>query len=267
MNLRECLLTKNDCYKAGKTIVPKGVMIHSTGANNKNVSRYVPGDGVIGINTAGNHWNRAGLNKCVHAFVGRFQNGRVGVVQTLPWDCRGWHAGGSANNTHIGFEICEDDLTDASYFRSVYQEAVSLTAMLCEMYGLNPLEDGVVICHSEGCARGIASNHADVMHWFPKHGKNMDTFRNDVAKAMKVATVTPKLTYSKTELPVLSKGVCCEAVEILQLLLFHHGFNPKEMTGEWRSGTEAAFRAWQKSAGLTVDGSCGPKSWAKLIGG
>ena len=27
---------------------------------------------------------------------------------------------------------------------------------------------------------GIASNHADVMHWFPKHRKSMDTFRADV---------------------------------------------------------------------------------------
>jgi hypothetical protein len=38
--------------------------------------------------------------------------------------------------------------------------------MLCEAYGLDPLEDGVVICHSEGHKRGIASNHADVLHWF-----------------------------------------------------------------------------------------------------
>lgn len=42
-----------------------------------------------------------------------------------------------------------------------------------------------MICHSEGCARGVASNHADVMHWFPKFGKNMDTFRADVVQAMK----------------------------------------------------------------------------------
>ena len=28
-----------------------------------------------------------------------------------------------------------------------------------------------------GYKQGIASNHGDVMHWFPKHGKSMDTFR------------------------------------------------------------------------------------------
>lgn len=41
MNLIKCFLTANDCYKAGRTITPKGVMVHSTGANNPLVARYV----------------------------------------------------------------------------------------------------------------------------------------------------------------------------------------------------------------------------------
>jgi hypothetical protein len=56
--------------------------------------------------------------------------------------------------------------------------------MLCKQYKLDPLADGVVICHSEGYKRGIASNHGDVMHWFPKHGKSMDDFRADVKKLL-----------------------------------------------------------------------------------
>ena len=199
MRLIKCILTANDCYKAGRTITPKGIMVHSTGANNPAVARYVqPVDTqadaaslytVLGTNRNKNDWNNPGLDVCVHAFVGKLADGGVGSVQTLPWNHRGWHAGtgtsgGSANNTHIAFEICEDGLADAAYFGKVYQEAVELTAMLCKTYDLNPLADGVVICHSEGYQRGVASNHADVMHWFPKHGKNMDTFRQDVSKAM-----------------------------------------------------------------------------------
>ena len=199
MRLIECILTANDCYKAGRTITPKGVMVHSTGANNPLVARYVqPLEGQadeaklkaqIGTNRNANDWNNPGLDVCVHAFLGKLADGSVATVQTLPWNHRGWHAGtgtsgGSANNTHISFEICEDALTDAGYFGKVYQGAVELTAMLCKQYGLNPLADGVVICHSEGYQRGIASNHADVMHWFPKFGKSMDTFRSDVSKAM-----------------------------------------------------------------------------------
>lgn len=182
------ILTQNDCYKAGRTITPRGVMVHSTGANNPHLSRYMPGNDEIGRNTGGNHWDMSGTTACVHAFVGKLADGSVGVVQTLPWNRRGWHCGkgsrGSANDTHISFEICEDSLQDASYFGAVYQAAVELTADLCKQYGLDPQADGVVICHSEGHARGIASNHADVMHWFPIHGKSMDTFRADVARVM-----------------------------------------------------------------------------------
>ena len=63
----------------------------------------------------------------------------------------------------------------------MYREAVELTAHLCQVCGLDPLADGVVICHSEGYRRGVASGHADVEHWFPRHGKSMDDFRADVA--------------------------------------------------------------------------------------
>lgn len=188
MRLRKQYLTENDCYRAGRTIRPQGVMVHSTGANNPSVARYVPGNDVIGWNQYGNDWDRPGLEKCVHAFVGRFADGGVGTVQTLPWNRRGWHCGrgknGSGNDTHISFEICEDGLEDASYFEAVYQEAVELTAYLCKEYNLDPLADGVVICHKEGYRRGIASNHVDVLHWFPKFGKTMDDFRADVARWM-----------------------------------------------------------------------------------
>lgn len=188
MKIIQQYLTRNECYRAGRTIRPHGIMVHSTGANNPSVARYVPGDDVIGRNQYGNDWDRPGLEKCAHAFVGKFADGSVGTVQTLPWNRRGWHCGrgknGSANDTHISFEICEDGLEDASYFEAVYQEAVELTTYLCKKYSLDPLADGVVICHREGYQRGIASNHKDVLHWFPKFGKTMDDFRADVARWM-----------------------------------------------------------------------------------
>lgn len=195
MNLRKLYLIKNNCYITGKTITPKGIMVHSTGANNPNLRRYVgPDDGPLGNNPNNNHWNQPlpeGRQVCVHGFIGKLADGSIATYQTLPWNMRGWHCGsgtkGSGNDTHISFEICEDGLTDAAYFAKVYQEAVELCAYLCKEYSLDPLADGVLICHSEGCRRGIASNHADVMHWFPKHGKSMDTFRADVRKLLGTA--------------------------------------------------------------------------------
>ena len=195
MRIFSQFLTENDCFAAGKKLCPRGVMVHSTGANNPDLSRYVPGDEVIGHNTGGNHWNQsnavwrkkfgASLNKCVHAFIGKTADGSVATVQTLPWTMRAWHAGKKGgNDRYIGFEICEDGLDNPDYFADVYREAVELTAMLCRKFGFDPAEEGVVICHAEGYRRGAASNHGDVLHWFARQGKTMDDFRADVAREL-----------------------------------------------------------------------------------
>ena len=74
MNLHKLFLTNNECYKVGRTITPKGIMVHSTGANNPNLKRYVgPDDGLLCVNQYGNHWNverPGGRQVCVHAFIG-----------------------------------------------------------------------------------------------------------------------------------------------------------------------------------------------------
>ena len=190
MNLSTLYLAENNCYKSGKRHEVKGIMVHSTGANNPQLSRYLePDDGIIGKNKNGNHWNVAkpgGLNVCVHAFIGKDKNGKIRTYQTLPWDIVGWHSGSgslgnskNANNTgYIGFEICEDDLTKPDYFSSVYKEATELCAYLCNKFSLDPYKN--IICNSEGHTLGMASNHADIMHWFPRFGKRMNSFRNDV---------------------------------------------------------------------------------------
>ena len=196
MNLHMLILTENACFKAGKTITPKGIMVHSTGANNPNLKRYVgPDDGLLGKNQYNNHWNQdkpGGRQVCVHAFIGKLADEGIATYQTLPWAMRGWHGGsgskGSVNDTHIGFEICEDGLTDAAYFNAVYKETIELCVYLCKLHKLTEQD---IIGHYEGYQRGIASNHADPRHWFPKHKKSMDTFRADV-KALLNPVAIPK---------------------------------------------------------------------------
>lgn len=195
MKLYQQFLTRNSCFAMGRQLKPAGIMVHSTGANNPQLARYVPGNEAIGFNTTGNHWDQTNaewkkkygdaLNKCVHAFIGLTDEHEVAVVQTLPWDMRGWHAGMPAgNNRYIGFEICEDGLVDREYFEATYAAAVELTARLCRSFDLDPLADGVVICHAEGFKRGLASNHADVLHWWKLFGRDMDMFRADVARKL-----------------------------------------------------------------------------------
>jgi len=180
MTLNKHILTGNECYIVGQRHRIKGIMVHSTGCNNPNVATYL------------NYWNQlqpGGRQVCVHAFIGKLFGNEVGTYQTLPWDMVGWHSGEGANGNanfmgYIGFEICEDDLTDRKYFEKVYREAVELCVYLCQQFDLTEKD---IICHSEGHARGIASNHADVMHWFPKFGKSMDTFRADVKAELEKA--------------------------------------------------------------------------------
>lgn len=98
MNLHKLIFTQNDCYKAGKTITPKGIMVHSTGANNPNLKRYVgPDDGLLGVNVNKNYWNQArpegGQQICVHGFIGKLNDCSVATYQALPWNQRGWHCG------------------------------------------------------------------------------------------------------------------------------------------------------------------------------
>ena len=216
MTLHKLILTENACYKAGKKITPKGIMVHSTGANNPRLSRYVgPDDGLLGPNKYDNHWNTAkpdGREVCVHAFIGKLADGTVATYQTLPWDHRGWHAGGRANDTHISFEICEDGLTDSVYFGQVYQEAVDLCVYLCKLYGLTEKD---IIDHSEGYAQGVASNHGDVKYWFTKHGKSMDTFRAAVAEQLKPAVQpsTPGVYNTLDEVPDYARPTIQKLVE------------------------------------------------------
>lgn len=191
MRLVKNYLLKNRCYKAAKKIVPKGIVVHSTATPQENVNVYLKS------------WNRSDpdMNVCVHAFVAE-----DGVYQTLPWNYKSWGCGsgskGSYNSSHIQFEILEPNgtrTTDKKYdskkndkfFKAVYANAVELCAKLCLEFTIS-VED--IVCHSEAHAKGYASNHADVMHWFPKHGKSMKGFRRDVANKIKKGT-TPSVLY------------------------------------------------------------------------
>ena len=189
MKLVEHFLTENPCYKAGKQIEVKGLMLHSIGCPQPDAKVFLK------------NWNRESYRRaCVHAFV----DGNDGTVyQTLPWNHRGWHCGsgknGSGNNFMIGVEMCEPSCiqyTKGSSFvcsdvelakavaRRTYKASVELFAMLCKEFGLEPLEDGVIISHAEGYQRGIASNHGDPEHLWRQLGMayTMDGFRADVKK-------------------------------------------------------------------------------------
>lgn len=171
MNLHTLVLTNNACFQAGEKHVPHGIMMHSTGANNPNLKRYVgPDDGYLGKNRYNNHWNTKfpdGRAICAHAFIGKLNDGTVATYQTLPWDMVGWHSGsgkkGSANRMgYIGVEICEDNKHNLDYYNQCVDEFVDLCIMLCKHYNISPEN---ITTHKDAHDMGIATNHGDPYNW------------------------------------------------------------------------------------------------------
>ena len=186
MDIIEAFATKNKCYQVAAPLTPQGIMLHSIGCPQPNaavLARYY------------NQYQPGGQSVCVHGFIQRDGT----YYQTLPYTTRAWHCGGSANSTHIGIEMTEpasivynggsswrdlDPAATEAHVRGTYAAAVELFAQLCTQYALDPLQDGVIISHAEGAARGIASAHADPTHLWCAFGLTMDGFRADVATAM-----------------------------------------------------------------------------------
>ena len=184
MEIKEMFCTESDCYKAGRKIAVKGGMIHSVGCPQPKAEVFYK------------NWNKAGANACVHAVVGA-----DGVVlQLLPWDHRGWHAGGDGNNYLVSLEMTEPatikyiggsnwiELADGSntkaHVLATYKHAVNFFALMAKMHSFDPLDAKCLMSHAEGHKAGKASNHGDVEHIWNKYGLTMTKFRQDVKNAM-----------------------------------------------------------------------------------
>lgn len=178
INIIEALVTNNRCYQVAAPLTPQGIMLHSVGCAQPSAAVFA---------RSFNQYQPGGQSVCVHAFV----QADGTVYQLLPWEMRGWHCGGSANGTHIGVEMTEPSAgmtyaEAAEQIAGTYHTAVELFAALCNQYGLDPAQDGVIIGHAEGHRRGVASNHADPELLWRTYDMSytMDGFRADVAEAM-----------------------------------------------------------------------------------
>lgn len=187
MQIEQRYACKSNCFNTNKSIEVKGLMLHSVGCNQSRASVFI------------GQWNKPGVDVCAHAIIDGLTDGLV--IQTLPWEHRGWHGGGTSNNTHIGVEMAEPDCieyTKGATFKTkdkkraieiaqrTYNTAVELFAYLSYKYALDPLKKGVIVSHSEGYKLGIASGHADPEHLWNQLGLSitMDKFRSDVNKLL-----------------------------------------------------------------------------------
>ena len=182
---------KNLCYIAAQKMVPKGIVVHSTGANNPYLKRYVDAPEEVGANQYGNHWNMAmpeGRKVCVHAFIGYDKNKEIRVAELLPLDICCWGVGSGKkgsynyNPAYIQFEICEDNLADKTYYEKAFAVAAEYCAELCRKYEIR-LDN--IVGHYEAYRLGYGCNHGDPDHWMKKFGETMDDFRNRVSEILK----------------------------------------------------------------------------------
>ena len=287
MKLVESFITRNPYYGANMSNEderyttfqrrgPLGLVLHSVGCAQPSAETFV------------NRWNSASYDRaCVHAFI----DANTGTVyQCMPWNFRAPHAGGSANNTHVGVEMCESsgikyrgvsdrfDVIDREkalkHCKTAYTAAVELFAYLCNKYHLDPLRDGVIISHNEAGKRGVGSGHTDPEHYWTQLGAGytMDGFRKDVRAAMGGSvTVAPTTAPDKTvtvKVRQLSKGMEGNDVLTLQAALIARGFScgTAGADGDFGSATDAALRKFQTKDNLGADGIAGNGTWGKLLG-
>lgn len=193
MNITTRYLKNNPCYKSGRIIAVKGLMLHSVGVPQPDPMVFI------------RSWDRESYKTaCVHGFIGEDESFiTLPCMETPGKAMRGWHGAsgpkGSVNNTHLGFEMCEpkhikyaggatftcSDVEAAiAFVRKTTANAVDVFAVLCAYHGLDPMKD--IISHAEGHKLGVASNHGDPDHLWRqlKMDYDMNAFRRDVARRM-----------------------------------------------------------------------------------
>ena len=217
MEIIQCYQTKNPCYRKGTPMKPVGIVVHSTGANNPHLCRYVDCPERLGVNRYGNHWNRPEAATLVHGAIGLDKEGFVTVVNTLPYTMAAWGVGKGSRGRynynptgHIQFEMCEDDLTDPSYFDQVMGTAVAYCVQLCREYGLAAES---IVSHKEAHAQGYASNHGDPENWMGRFGMTMEDFRARVRAKLKGEVTIMGKVVNRDELVAWIDAHAVEAAE------------------------------------------------------
>lgn len=255
---------------------PLGLVLHSVGCPQPSGTVWAK------------KYNDPAKTVAVHAFI----DANTGdVYQTLPWNYRCAHVGGSANNTHCGIEmgessaitythgdkfIVKDEEKALAHCKTAYAAAVELFAYLCRTYKLDPLKKGVIISHNEARLTGVGKDHTDPEHYWKGLGigYTMAGFRKDVKAAMSGVKVEPTTQpaapvvekRSPQNVRWLSRGMSGDDVITLQGALTARGFDCGRADGTFGEKTEAALKKFQTRYSLGADGIAGNGTWGKLLG-
>lgn len=119
---------------------------------------------------------------------------------------------------------------------------------------MNGVSVPVILCHADSYQLGLGTGHADVLHWFKKHGKTMSDVRNDVEKLLNGTTTNS----------TLQKGSTGTAVKTLQTNLNKLCYNCGTADGSYGDKTVAAVKKFQDDHGIDGTGKYGEKTQAAM---
>lgn len=242
--------TNNRAYQAGKKITPTGAVNHSIGVAQ-------PSADVIY-----NRMNVSSVSWGVNAILGDFHIGEGKIILAMPYNARPWGCGqgkyGSWNSTKVQWEVCEpaghtyaggtminyDVAKNQEFFDRMWKMLVCWNVYMVNKFGYDV---SAISDHAEAHKLGYGSNHADMGHWLPKHGKSMNALRQEVQAILNNPNVG--LTISP-ESPNVEEDEEMSPEKFEQLWLNYRATLQDNDASDY---SEEA-RAWAKSNGLVQGG-------------
>ena len=200
-------------------ITVKGIVVHETA--NPNDTAQMEHD----------YFNSGDRQASAHAFIDSSN-----IIQCIEWGNKAWHAGGTANNSFIGIELCHT--SDLNKFNEIWKRATWLFATLLLQNNIFTVSKDNLISHAEVSAKWHETDHTDPVSYFASFNKTVENFRADV----------------QTQINIL-----------IQQALINKGYrlNADGIIGNM---SRKQIMAFQQANNLVADGIVGPMTWSKLKG-
>ena len=190
----------------------------------------------------------------------------------------GWEYGGETAKVHDcvglikGYLWCDDPQDTEPTYNAAQDKSANALYTACKTKGemaTMPDVPGILVFFDGHV--GVYIGNGEVIE---ARSRRYGVYTSKLAdRPWKTWGYCPYVTYEKEkiiaiDLPVLKKGAKGESVRAMQRLLMGYGYDLEGYgaDGSFGGATERTLKAWQTARGLEPDGSCGRKTWEKLLG-
>ncbi|MCQ4637656.1 N-acetylmuramoyl-L-alanine amidase [Anaerovorax odorimutans] len=181
------------------------------------------------------------------------------AIQAIPLNRNAWHAGdggsGTGNRKSIGIEICYSK-SGGSRFDKAEKNAAYLTAVLLKERGW-----GIDRVKRHKDWSGKNCPHRTIARGWNRF---LNMVQAELNKLNGKSGNTKKAVTLKVPSKTIYRGCTGENVKRLQRILNKYVDADLKVDGSFGPATEKALKKFQRKYGLAADGSCGPKTIAKI---